>query len=232
SAVPVVLLAVWKAGGVAVPVDPQQPVERSRQALADAGVGVLVSQGELAAALHGGDMAAVRLEDASLAGESTSAVAAAVAPCHLAYVIYTSGSTGIPKGVAVEHRQVVPVLLWGVEYLRLGRSTRVLQNLSYCFDFGLFEVVTTLLAGGTLVYAPSRDRGDFARTAELIAAEGVNTLHTTPTFVQELLAQAGSLPSLRTVHLGGEALLPSLVESIEAATPVRCRVYNGYGPTE
>jgi len=71
---------------------------------------------------------------------------------NLAYIVYTSGSTGRPKGVQISHENLVPMLLWGIDYLGLGASSRVLQNLSFCFDFGIFEHLTTLLAGGTLVF--------------------------------------------------------------------------------
>jgi non-ribosomal peptide synthetase component F len=53
------------------------------------------------------------------------------------YVIYTSGSTGRPKGVPITHGNLVPLLLWFLEYHELGEHTRVFQNLSYSFDFGL-----------------------------------------------------------------------------------------------
>src|SRR6185436_17627483 len=151
----------------------------------------------------------------------------------VAYVVYTSGSTGRPKGVEVSHESLVPMLLWGCDHLGLGAGSRVLQSLSFCFDFGIFEQLTTVLAGGTLHY-PGEAAGDPAAFAREIARRGINTLHTTPAFARELAAAAspgGTLEGLELVHLGGEALARSTVARIREASP-RAIIYNGYGPTE
>jgi non-ribosomal peptide synthetase component F len=58
------------------------------------------------------------------------------------YVVYTSGSTGIPKGVPIAHENLIPMLLWGREHLKLGEHSKTLQSLSYCFDFGIFEILS------------------------------------------------------------------------------------------
>ncbi|MCP4659067.1 MAG: amino acid adenylation domain-containing protein, partial [bacterium] len=146
--------------------------------------------------------------------------------------IYTSGSTGLPKAVAVTHRQLLPVLAWSIDFFHLKPSSRVLQNLSYCFDFGLLELTTTLLCGGTLCFADSEEAGDFSRYPDLIARQAVNTVHTTPSFFREIVAQGRELPSFEVVHLGGEPLTPALLRQIETAVPKSCRIFNGYGPTE
>ncbi|MCP4663859.1 MAG: amino acid adenylation domain-containing protein, partial [bacterium] len=157
-------------------------------------------------------------------------------PDRLAYVIYTSGTTGLPKGVAVSHRQVLPVLCWFTRYFDLGHGTRVLQNLSPCFDFGVFELLTTLVAGGTLCFVPAAEQGDLSRYLEAIERQDLNTVHTTPSFFRELTALAAPsgrrLSGLEIVHLGGEAISRALVREIEGVVDESCRLYNGYGPTE
>jgi non-ribosomal peptide synthetase component F/acyl carrier protein len=122
------------------------------------------------------------------------------------------------------------MLLWGCDHLGLGEHTRVLQSLSFCFDFGIFEHLTTVLAGGTLWF-PGKAAGDPAAFAQEIVRHGINTLHTTPAFAHELAATRGTLDSLEIVHLGGEALPRGTVDRIREAAP-RATVYNGYGPTE
>src|SRR6185369_2015467 len=119
--------------------------------------------------------------------------------------------------------------LWGIEYFGLGASSRVLQSLSFCFDFGIFEHLTALLAGGTLVFPGAL--GDPLALAREIGRQGIDTLHTTPAFARELAAAGVDLESLEILHLGGEALSWDTVARLRQAAP-RAEIYNGYGPTE
>ncbi|HKH43533.1 MAG TPA: amino acid adenylation domain-containing protein, partial [Thermoanaerobaculia bacterium] len=233
------MLGILKAGCGFVPMDPRFPGDRLTWMLEDCACEVLVTQRQhlertaelardAARPLH-----VLCLDD--LDGEATD-LRGPRAPGSLAYVVYTSGSTGRPKGVEISHENLVPMLLWGCDYLGLGEESRVLQSLSFCFDFGIFEQLTTVLAGGTLYFpgkAPGEAAGDPAAFAREIARRGINTLHTTPAFARELAAAAtgGTLEGLEIVHLGGEALARSTVARIREAAP-RAVVYNGYGPTE
>src|SRR5262249_48714748 len=128
---------------------------------------------------------------------------------------------------------LLPMMLWGRRCFGLDERTRVLQNLSYGFDFGLFEILTTLFSGGCLHFAAGA-RGDFVRQAAYIAEHGIDTLHTTPSFLREILAAGAPVGGLRIAHLGGEALTRELVGQIFAAAGEgsAIRVFNGYGPTE
>src|SRR5262249_30988291 len=128
------------------------------------------------------------------------------------------------------HESLVPMLLWGCDHLGLGVRSRVLQSLSFCFDFGVFEHLTTLLAGGTLVF-PGEAAGDPDAFAREIARHGIDTLHTTPAFARELAVDGGNLYSLQVLHLGGEALSRDTAARLREAAP-HATVYNGYGPTE
>jgi amino acid adenylation domain-containing protein len=254
------MIGILKAGGGFVPIDPRHPDERLAWILEDCACEVLVTQRrhlaravELARRIRGiaglrdvvcldgevGDAGTVdgvtiHILDALVSGKEPAGAAGQPRdPRELrsvAYVVYTSGSTGRPKGVAVSHESLVPMLLWGCEYLGLGEGTRVLQSLSFCFDFGIFEELTTVLAGGTLWF-PGEAAGDPAAFAREIVRHGINTLHATPAFARELAAAGLTLDSLEIVHLGGEALSRSTVNCIREAAP-RATVYNGYGPTE
>ncbi|MCP4656225.1 MAG: amino acid adenylation domain-containing protein, partial [bacterium] len=231
------LLGILKAGGVYLPLDPSNPGERLAFMLRDAGARALVVgesiAGRLPAEEHG--TARVYLDGPSariLDREPATNPELGVDPDRLAYVIYTSGTTGVPKGVAVSHRQALPVHAWFLRYFALGEHTRVLQNLSYCFDFGVFELVTTLLAGGTLCFVPEPQRGDLGNTLDAVERHALNTVHTTPSFFRELMTRDRPLPGLEIVHLGGEAISRALVRQLEGVLGPDCRVYNGYGPTE
>ncbi|MCP4663173.1 MAG: AMP-binding protein, partial [bacterium] len=130
----------------------------------------------------------------------------------------------------------LPVHSWFLRYFALGGHTRVLQNLSYCFDFGVFELLTTLHAGGTLCFLPVAEQGDLSRYLETVEERDLNTVHTTPSFFRELTALAArrgrGLAGLELVHLGGEAINRDLLQAIAGVVDEDCRVYNGYGPTE
>jgi amino acid adenylation domain-containing protein len=151
---------------------------------------------------------------------------------NLAYVIYTSGSTGAPKGTPITHRNLSPLLRWSKEYFDLGERTKVLQNLNCCFDFGVFELLTTVLFGGTLHFVDGEGLSDFSEYASYINSHGINTIHSTPSFVRNLLPFSDKLENLETMHLGGEPLTGDLVDKVFNKVGGDCVLYNGYGPTE
>src|SRR6185369_6673216 len=127
-----------QAGAGFVPLDPRHPDERLAWTLQDSGCAVLVTQRRHAERAETFGLRHVLfLEDAVPSGPPPALRPERV-PGSLAYVVYTSGSTGRPKGVQISHENLVPMLLWGIDYLGLGASTRVLQSLSFCFDFGIF----------------------------------------------------------------------------------------------
>jgi len=236
------MIGILAAGGGFVPIDPRFPDERLAWILEDSVCPVVVTQRrhrERVAGLArgaGGPLHILCLDDEMRAAGTADGVSCQAETRDprelrsLAYVVYTSGSTGRPKGVQVSHESLVPMLLWGCAYLDLDESTRVLQSLSFGFDFGIFEHLTTALAGGTL-YFPGEAAGDPAAFAREIVRHGIDTLHATPAFARELAATGETLDGLRIVHLGGEALSPDTVARLREAAP-RAALYNGYGPTE
>ncbi|RMH15200.1 MAG: amino acid adenylation domain-containing protein, partial [Acidobacteria bacterium] len=238
------MLGILEAGAGFVPLDPRHPEERLAFALADCGVRVLVTEAayrpaaerlrqRVAGLEHVVDLDALFADGPGPDGAGDAGdQPAAVDPDQLAYVIFTSGSTGQPKGVGISHRNLAPMLAWGLAYFRLGAHSRVLQTLSPWFDFGVFEQLTTALAGGTLYVLPAAERGDPLRAAAAVAAEGLNTVHATPTYVREMARAGADLSGVEILHLGGEALSPEQIAELWAAFGERTVIYNGYGPTE
>ncbi|MFD3758970.1 amino acid adenylation domain-containing protein [Streptomyces sp. NPDC058622] len=233
----VALVAVLKAGGGYLPLDPEQPPARLAHLVADAGAKVLIIDTVLRPRF--GDHPAVDLltGDAGEGGEGGDATERDGAPLeevsgadHLAYVIYTSGSTGAPKGVAVQHRQVLNYLAGAGERLRIepGASFGLLQSLS--FDFSITMLYLALTTGGRVHLLPRRIAG--VELAAEIERAGIDYLKMTPSHLAALTADAPleRLLPRRALVLGGEASGWSWAAGIAALG--RCAVFNHYGPTE
>jgi acyl-coenzyme A synthetase/AMP-(fatty) acid ligase len=108
----------------------------------------------------------------------------------------------------------------------------VLQSLSYAFDFGLWEILTAVTSGAALHIPPVEETGDADAFARRALAEGIDTVHATPSFFRAVAETGARLEGLRVLHLGGEALSRTGVERLAAAVGEGCTLYNGYGPTE
>ncbi|WP_405987096.1 amino acid adenylation domain-containing protein [Streptomyces sp. NBC_00872] len=229
----VALLAVMKAGGAYLPLDPEYPRERLGFMLDDSAATVVVTDAGLAALVSGGDRQFVDI-DADRSGPSAPAGTGSwsgPAPEHPAYVIYTSGSTGRPKGVVVEHRAIVNRLHWMQEAYGLTGADRVLQKTPYGFDVSVWEFFWPLTTGATLVLARPGGHRDPAYLAGVIAAEGVTTLHFVPSMLRAFLAgPLPPLPTLRRMICSGEALPADLVTAVHER--IGCELHNLYGPTE
>ncbi|UZW58371.1 non-ribosomal peptide synthetase [Lysobacter enzymogenes] len=254
------MLGILRSGHAFVPLDAKHPVERLAAIARDCGLEMLVTQSRWLALARqvaascpslkhvicldrieddretAGGEGGARIHDARDYLDAPLAArpdaAAPADPQSLVYVIYTSGSTGVPKGVPISNENLIPILLWSRDYFGLGEHTRVLQNLSYCFDFGVYELLTTLLFGGTLYFTDRHEVSGVGFYRDFIARNRIDTVHTTPSYFRDVLALDGGLDSLAIVHLGGEALHRSAVEQIYRAVGEECAVYNGYGPTE
>ena len=227
----VALLAVLRAGGAYVPIDPAYPRQRVDFLLENSGAAVLLTRRALLADYAGSLPAAAPtlFLDAGWEEEpEPQGVVAPLAPVpgNLAYVIYTSGSTGTPKGVALEHRGAVAFARWALEVFPPADLACVLAAASVCFDLSVFEIFVTLAAGGTVALAENA-----LALPEHPAAAEVTLVNTVPSAMAELV-RSGRVPAaVRTVTLAGEALKGSLVQAVYERTPAR-RVLNLYGPSE
>ncbi|HEU4881106.1 MAG TPA: amino acid adenylation domain-containing protein, partial [Longimicrobium sp.] len=224
----VAILAVLKAGGAWVPLDPAYPAERLAFMLADSGAPLLVTRSPLPEGLAPDAVEIVRLdaERERIEAENSQAPAVDVSPDNVAYVIYTSGSTGRPKGVLVPHRGVANVARGQARDLGVEAGDRVLQFASPSFDASVFEMVMALAAGATLVLGTRETLAPGPDLVRLLHDEKV-TAATLPPSALAVLPPA-ELPALRTLMTAGEALSAELVERW---APER-RFFNLYGPTE
>ncbi|MFD8208923.1 amino acid adenylation domain-containing protein [Streptomyces sp. NPDC059695] len=227
----VALVAVLKAGGGYLPLDPEQPPARLAHLVADSGAGVLITDTVLRARFGDHPAADLLTDDGSDATRwDESPLEEVSGPDHLAYVIYTSGSTGTPKGVAVQHRQILNYLAGAGDRLRIepGAAFGLLQSLS--FDFSITMLYLALTTGGRVHLLPRRIAG--VELAAEIARADIDYLKMTPSHLAALTADAPleQLLPRRALVLGGEASNGSWAAGIAALG--RCAVFNHYGPTE
>ncbi|MFF4832695.1 amino acid adenylation domain-containing protein [Streptomyces sp. NPDC001315] len=211
----VAILAVLKAGGVYVPLDPSYPPERLAFMLTDAAVRVLVTEEKPAAALTAAGTLppdGTVLLDEPFEGPDHN-LPELPDPASLAYMVYTSGSTGRPKGAMIEHRSLVTFARDVVERFGLGSGDRFLQFASPSFDVLVEELFPIWLAGGAVVIPAQRLLGGGADLAELAERERLTVLELPTAYwhewARELERQGRELPeSLRLVIIGGERVLP------------------------
>ena len=229
------LLAVLKAGGGYVPLDPKLPADRVNVTLKDSGVRVVLTQSQWSDVVADSDIKCVCL-DRDWPAISTFPDVPPVSGVrfnHTAYVIYTSGSTGRPKGVAVEHRQVVNYVHGLLERLALPEEASFATVSTVGADLGNTSIFGALCSGRPL-HVLSTERGfDPDAMAEYMHQHQVDVLKITPSHLTGLLeaAQAAWVLPQRCLILGGERSRPRLIERIRALAP-DCQIINHYGPTE
>ncbi len=222
------LLAILKAGGSYVPLDPAYPPARLAQIRVDACPLLVLTDESTAAAQEQAASATphLRICLAELAVEDDRAPLSAVLPANLAYLIYTSGSTGRPKGVAITHRSAVAFISWAQQLFRREELRGVLAGTSICFDLSVFELFVTLSSGGTVILAEQ-----VLQLPQLPAASATTLINSVPSAVTTLLRINGLPATVRTVNLAGEPLPLRLVQQLYQQPGVE-RVLNLYGPSE
>ncbi|RKH24695.1 non-ribosomal peptide synthetase, partial [Corallococcus sp. CA031C] len=225
--VPVALLAILKAGGAFVPLDPAYPASRTAFILEDAGVPLVLTQDSLADELPSGIQLLCLDSDAdAIARRPDSPPDVRVFDDSLAYVIYTSGSTGTPKGALLLHKGLANTALAAVKAHRFHANSRVLQFASPAFDASVCEVFSTLLSGACLVLAARDALLPELPLRQLLESQAVTAATLTPSVLAQL-SEAG-LPLLETVISAGEALPPATAQRWSQGRTL----LNAYGPTE
>lgn len=222
----VAMLAVFKAGGVYVPLDPDYPAPRLRLMVEDAAPPVIVTNRHLTDRLPGGPRLLLIEEHNGTRQDPPPGPR----PGNLAYVIYTSGSSGRPKGVAVGHAALGLHTRAMVRVFGYTAADRTLVFASIAFDMSVEQIVTPLACGAAAVVRPDGmlGTGDLVRYADHHAVTVVNL---PPAYLEALLREGAQLDSVRLFVSGGDTVTPGIVRAARDALGRR-RVLNAYGPTE
>ncbi|MEU7157487.1 amino acid adenylation domain-containing protein [Streptomyces chrestomyceticus] len=226
------LLAVLKAGGAYLPLDPDYPADRLAYMLDDARpVCVITDRDDRVPG--DGQLPVVALDGLDLGAYSGTVPPRPLTPDHPAYVIYTSGSTGRPKGVVVSHRAIDNRLRWMQGEYGLEPGDRVLQKTPSGFDVSVWEFFWPLRQGATLVVAEAGGHRDPAYLARVIREQAVTTCHFVPSMLQMFLVEPDMVncTGLRRVFCSGEALSRETAREFARALP-DVELHNLYGPTE
>lgn len=253
----IALLAVLKAGGAYLPIDPMLPEERIRYMLKDSNVKVILTQrrfeemhrhflktdeSDAANTYRLKDVMTIIVDEEDLYQGDASNPCLAIMPGNLAYIIYTSGTTGKPKGVMIEHRSLVNRLHWMQKQYPINDSDVILQKTPYTFDVSVWEQFWWAIQGSEVVFLEPGDEKDPHQIVKAIARNKVTTIHFVPSMLSAFLDYVESgggmvlseLSSLRQVFASGEALTPKQVNRFNALLfrGGITKLINLYGPTE
>lgn len=233
--------AIWRTGAAYVPLDPAFPQERLAYMAEDAALSLVIADANTLAVCErfGWPDKRLQLIEANTLCDPATGKAADIAdkgqlldlarPEAPAYVIYTSGSTGKPKGVAVPHRGVANLLLSMQRKPGIRAADRLLAVTTLSFDIAVLELLTPLIAGGSLYVADREDTMDGYRLAELLSSRRINVMQATPGTWRLLLATGWQPADGFRALVGGEPLPVDLANEL-LALPLS--LWNMYGPTE
>ncbi len=227
------MLGILKAGGAYLPLDPAYPAERLAFMLEDTRCALVLTVAQHVAALPGGSVATLLLDDErSVTGDDADNPVPVGQPESLAYIIYTSGSTGQPKGVMVSHCNAVKSTMARWQHYDVECESFLLSS-SFSFDSSVAGLFWTLSQGGKLCLPDDAAVQDPAAMAQLVERHRASHVLMLASFYRQVLDSqpAARLASLRCVIVAGEAC-PAALVARHAAQCAQARLYNEYGPTE
>jgi amino acid adenylation domain-containing protein len=255
------VLAIFKAGGAYLPIEPHFPADRIARTLSRAGCRLVMTERGSTATLDqamdslsgvqtifvdaaieqsaaDSERSSVAVADWAMATEVCNArgdLGVDVAPEQLAYIYFTSGSTGEPKGAMSEHAGMLNHMCAKIQDLGIGAGDVVAQTAPQCFDISLWQLISALLVGGRTLIIEQEAILDARRFVDTIVAGRAAVVQVVPSYLEILLSylerQPRELPDLRCVSVTGEALKRELTRRWFAAQP-GIKLVNAYGLTE
>lgn len=251
------IFGILKAGAVYVPLDPSAPIRRIVSIINDCGIEILVTTQKKLANLQQVlpnlspiQCAVVVDEDKfPISGTLSNLVswqdvlqaplfpvqAKEVTDSQLAYILYTSGSTGTPKGVTISHGAAFNFVNWSSECFQVSDSDRVSNHAPLHFDLSVFDIFTTLKAGGTVIIVPEKLAVFPLDLAKFIAEQQITIWYSVPSALIQLVLhgnlQKYDFSNLRAILFAGEVFPIKYLRQLMECVP-QVKYYNLYGPTE
>jgi amino acid adenylation domain-containing protein len=237
------VLAIFKAGGAYLPLNPQDPSKRIQQVLSQGQVTLVLTQQHYLSTLESiaeqlnPKPQLLEIEHLNELAYSTKNLPIRSTPDNLAYVIYTSGSTGTPKGAMLEQRGMVNHLVAKITDLNLTADDAIAQTASQTFDISIWQLLAALLVGGTVEIIPTEIATDPTQLFALVEDRQISILEIVPSLLRMMIQQItdgatpAKLSNLRWLLLTGEALPPQLCRQWFEYYPT-IPMLNAYGPTE
>ena len=233
------MLGILKSGGAYLPLDIGYPTDRLEYMLRDSQVQVVVTQQDQLERLPATIFHTICLDSewGIIAQFPDCVVEGTEAPDNLAYVMYTSGSTGHPKGVMIEHRSIANYVHAITDIVGLTVRDRVLQFASLSFDTAAEEIFPCLATGGMLVLRTSTMADSVSGFLDRCRDWRVTVLDLPTSYWHEVvigmeLERVAFPASVTTVIIGGERVLPQIVQRWAKLVGSSVRLLNTYGPTE
>ncbi|MGB3468843.1 MAG: amino acid adenylation domain-containing protein, partial [Cyclobacteriaceae bacterium] len=223
----IAMIAVHKAGTAYVPVDPEYPNSRTDFILSDTGAALILTDFLSVEKLSDQwKNRSVKIDNEAIYLGDISSLSIQGNTTDLAYIIYTSGTTGKPKGVMVDHANLLNLVYNQKEYLSVNAQSVVLQYASLVFDASVWEIFSTLSFGGELHIIESASRNDPHLLAAYLTDHNITIATLPPALIGSIPQQ--EFPSLKTLVFAGEACTQSLMDQWSEGRTL----YNAYGPTE
>ena len=227
------MLAVLKAGGAYIPIDPTYPKDRIEYMLKNSNSKILLTQEHLHDITDFKNCVYIDLSNDSIYSLPNDNSNHTNTPEDLAYVIYTSGSTGLPKGVMLKQKNIVNFVYGIMKEFGFTYKDTIVSITTFSFDIFVLESLLPILNGLKTVITSEEEQTDIKMFNELCKKNNVTIFQTTPSRLQAMLAKENSfdfIKKLKYILIGGEPFPPALLKQLQESS--KARIYNMYGPTE
>ena len=218
----VAAIGALKAGAAYQPLDPSYPDDRLSFMISDAEATALITEDKLIARIGTFDGVTLNIKD--IEELEAKKINYSAKPQDLFILLYTSGSTGIPKGVMLEHKNLVAFINWYIRYYSLTSKSNVAAYASFGFDANMMDTYPVLCAGGQLHIIDEETRLDFPKLHQYFEDNKITHSFITTQVGRQYAKMYPESNSLEHLSVGGESLVP--------IAPPRYTFYNAYGPTE